>query len=269
MTVTFDHVSACYGRRTILEDVSFTAHSGGITVLIGRNGAGKSTLLSCLTGGKRDYGGTITLDGADIRHLSAPRRARLCACLPQILPRPHVTVRELAAFGRAPYAPLGHLSREDRQAAEAALEAVGLAPMADAFVDLLSGGERKKAFFAMTLAQDTPLILLDEPTAHLDTVSRFEFLDLVTHLRSTLGKTFLVVMHELPEVLRCADRIVALDGGRLVFNGDARECLAQEIPQRYFRIRVSGTAEEGYAVGPLAPGKSAPAPSGIRDSQAC
>lgn len=257
MTVTFTHVSARYGRRTILEDVSFTADSGGVTALIGRNGAGKSTLLSCLAGSKRDYGGTITLDGTDLRTLSTARRARLCACLPQILPRPHVTVRELAAFGRAPYAPLGHLSPADRAAAEEAIEAVGLTHMADAFVDLLSGGERKKAFFAMTLAQDAPLILLDEPTAHLDTVARFEFLDLVLSLRDKLGKTFLVVMHELPEVLRCADRIVVLDGGHLVFNGDAAGCLAENVPQRYFRIQLSGSAEDGYAVRPLAAAKQA------------
>ncbi len=253
MDLTVEKLWAAYGPRSILEDVSFTAPAGSVTAVIGRNGAGKSTLASCVMGEKRDYRGRIAVGGRDVRAMSGGERARLLAYLPQSAPRPHVTVRALAAFGRTPYTGLaGRLSPADWRAADRALEAVGLTALADAYVDRLSGGERKKAFFAMTLAQDTPVVLLDEPTAHLDVVSRFAFMDLLTRLKDETGKTFLVVMHELPEVLRCAGNIVALHDRRLVFQGDAAACLAQRIPQQFFGVSVSGDRDRGYAVVPLA-----------------
>lgn len=252
MDLTVEGLWAAYGRRSVLEDVSFTAPAGAVTAVIGRNGAGKSTLAACVMGEKRDYRGRIAVDGRDVRAMPAGERARLLAYLPQSAPRPHVTVRELAAFGRTPYTGLsGRLSPADRQAADRALEAVGLTALAGAYVDRLSGGERKKAFFAMTLAQDTPVVLLDEPTAHLDVVSRFDFMDLLDRLKDQTGKTFLVVMHELPEVLRCAGGIVALHDRRVVFQGEAAACLAQEVPQRVFGVAVSGGRDRGYAVTPL------------------
>jgi len=252
MKLTFDRVTAGYRRKTVVEDVSFVAESGAITAVIGRNGAGKSTLLGCLTGEKQEYAGSVLLDGQDVRKLSRGERSRLVACLPQNLPRPHVTVRELVGFGRAPYLPLtGALSAEDREKVAWAMVAVGMDGFADAFVDELSGGERKKAFFAMTLAQDTPVVALDEPTAHLDVVSRFDFLALLEKLRRETGKTFLVVMHELPEVLRCADKIVVIHEKKVAYCGDAAGCLAAEIPRKCFRVHVSGDRETGYAVKPL------------------
>lgn len=252
MNLTFQQLWASYGSRSILEDVSFTAGSGQITVIIGRNGAGKSTLASCVAGEKRDYRGQILIGGQDLRSLSAAERARKLAYLPQAIPHPHVTVRELAAFGRSPYTSFGgRLTAGDWEAADQAVAAVGLERFSGAFVDRLSGGERKKAFFAMTLAQDTPVILLDEPTAHLDVVSRFEFMDLLTQLRTATGKTFLVVMHELPEVLRCADSIAVIHDRRLVFQGAAEQCLAQRIPQQVFQVSVSGDRRTGFAVTPL------------------
>lgn len=252
MKLTFEGVTAAYRRKAVLEDISFSVPKGSITALIGRNGAGKSTLIRCLTGEKQDYRGRILLDGQDLRALDANRRAASLACLPQTLPRPHVTVEELVGFGRTPYTPLtGKLSPEDREKVRWAINAVGMERMRDSFVDTLSGGERKKAFFAMTLAQDTPLVILDEPTAHLDAVSRFEFLDLVEDMRCRTGKTFLVVMHDLPEILQCADRIVAINQNRVAFDGTPGDFLAEDIPQSCFQVRVTGSKDGGYAVTPL------------------
>lgn len=251
MKLSFEHVSASYRNRQILDDISFTAESGAITVLLGRNGAGKSTLVHCLTGEKQDYTGHIRLDSDDVRVMTPGQRSCRMACLPQVLPRPHVTVRELVAFGRTPYLPLtGTLSSEDRERVEWAISATGLRAFECAFVDELSGGERKKAFFAMTLAQDTPVVILDEPTAHLDAVSRFEFLDLLEQLCRETGKTFLAVMHELPEVLRYADHIVVLHDHHVGFTGTAEACLSAGIPERCFHIHVTGTRADGYAVRP-------------------
>ena len=252
MTLHIQHLSAAYRGRPVLEEVSFSLAEGGITALIGRNGAGKTTLVRCLTGEKRDYKGSILLNGEELRSLSHTRRACTLACLPQTLPQPHITVEELVCFGRAPHTPLtGTLSPADRDKARWAIHAAGMEPFARRFVDELSGGERKKAFFAMTLAQDTPIVVLDEPTAHLDAVSRFAFLDLVQALRRETGKTFLVVMHELPEVLRCADRIVALRDTGVDFVGTPEECLAQDVPRRCFQVQIHGDREHGFAVTPL------------------
>ena len=252
MKLHFEHVCASYRNRPVLADVSFSAESGSITVLLGRNGAGKSTLVRCLTGEKQDYSGLIQLDSLDVRTMTAGQRACRLACLPQVLPRPHVSVRELVSFGRTPYVPLtGTLSAEDRERVDWAISATGLRSFERAFVDELSGGERKKAFFAMTLAQDTPVVVLDEPTAHLDAVSRFEFLDLLEQLCRKTGKTFLAVMHELPEVLRYADRVVVLHDRQVAFHGSAEDCLAAGIPESCFRLHVTGSRTAGYAVRPI------------------
>lgn len=252
MNVVFEHVSVRLGGKQVLRDVSFSAEPGKLTALIGRNGAGKSTLLSCLTGQTRRYGGQIRIDGTDIAQLSGRQRARLCAVMPQVLPKPVVPVRELAAFGRTPYTGLdGRLSETDREAVCRAMQAVGLTELAERNVAELSGGERRRAFFAMTLAQDTPVVALDEPTAHLDLCTRFSLLDSIQAMKRESGKAFLVILHELPEVLRCADRIVTLHQGQVVFDGSAEECLRQQIPQRYFRVAISGSAGQGFAARPI------------------
>lgn len=252
MTLYFDEITAFYGHKKVLDRVTFTAESGKITVLLGCNGAGKSTLIRCLTGEKQDYRGNILLDHHNAKNMDLHARALHMACLPQMLPHPHVTLWELLCFGRAPYTPLtGTLSEKDEAAVHWALKTVGMTHHRDSFVDTLSGGEQKKAFFAMTLAQDTPVVILDEPTAHLDTQSRFSFLTLLDALRQETEKTFLVVMHDLPEALRYADRIAVLDAGELIFTGTPGECLEAQIPQRYFHIQITGSRNTGYAVIPL------------------
>ncbi len=252
MNISFEKLSAAYRSRSVLEEVSFSVPEGSITALIGCNGAGKSTLLSCLNGEKRDYRGKICLQGQDIRNMDMGQRSCVLSCMPQVLPRPRVTVAELVSFGRTPYLPLtGRLSEQDRQQVDQAIEAAGLSQYRDCFVDTLSGGERKKAFFAMILAQDTPVVAMDEPTAHLDAASRFAFLELIQKMRSATGKTFLIVLHELPEILRYADRIVVLKDGKVAFTGTGEECLRESIPESCFGISVTGSKESGYAAVPL------------------
>ena len=141
--------------------------------------------------------------------------------------------------------------KERRARCKALLDELDLTRLAKQKAMTLSGGERKKAFFAMTLAQDTPYVILDEPTAHLDTISRFEFLALLSRMRQETGKTFLVVMHDLPEVLRYADRVVLLHQHSVSFDGSPEDCLQSGAPQRCFQIQVHGDREHGYAVTPL------------------
>ncbi len=231
--------------KGILEEVSFTADNGCLTALIGRNGAGKTTLLNCVTGQKHQ--GEVLLDQVPVNGLTPKERARRCAIMPQILPKPSVTVRELVSFGRTPYAPLsGRLTAEDWDIVDSAIETAGLTQLSSASVLRLSGGERRKAFFAMTLAQDTPNIILDEPTAHLDIRARHEFMELLDRMKKE--KTILVVLHELTEVLRWADSIVTLEKGRKVFEGGWEDCIGDSIPEKYFGIALSGSRERGFGV---------------------
>ena len=128
---------------------------------------------------------------------------------------------------------------------------VGIDHLENAYVDNLSGGERKKAFFAMVLAQDTPVVVLDEPTAHLDMVSRFAFLELVERICREQKKTFFVVMHDLPEVLRFADNVAVLHEKSIAFTGKPQDALAQKIPQMCFGIALTGNRETGFAATPI------------------
>lgn len=251
MKLDFDSVSAGYKKKSILEQVSLSVPQGQITALIGRNGAGKSTLIRCLTGGKQDYLGAITIDGKNVRSFNSRGLAKQIACLPQELPRPRVTVKELVSFGRAPYIPItGRLSPRDEELVEKAILDGEISHLKNEFVDCLSGGERKKAFFAMVLAQNTPVVVLDEPTAHLDMVSRFAFLELVEKICRAQNKTFLVVMHDLPDVLRFADNVVVLHENRIVFTGAVEDVLRQKIPETCFGITLTGNRETGFAATP-------------------
>jgi len=244
------NVCLSYGGKTVLQEVSLSV-DGGITVLLGRNGAGKTSLLRCLTGEKRDFGGEITVDGTDVRRLQPRDRARLVGYLPQELPTPKVTVAELVAFGRSPYLPLtGKLRDADEAAVEKAMELTGVSCLSGRLVDSLSGGERQKAFLAMVLAQETPLVVLDEPTAQLDAAARLELCALLKTLRDRTGRHFLVVMHELPEALVLADRVVVLHEHTMAFDGTPEACLRQNIPQTCFGITLTGNAETGFAVKP-------------------
>lgn len=248
MSVIFENVSVGYRRHDVLKNISFEAKSGEITAIAGRNGAGKSTLLGALTGAKRELSGRIIVDNHDLLSFSPNERARFVAPLGQSLPHPHVTVRELAEFGRTPHLPLGgRLSAEDRAAVERALELAGVSDLAERFADSLSGGEHRRAFFAMTLAQDAPVLVLDEPTTHLDAAARFELIELIERCRDD-GRTVIVVLHELPEMLSCANKIVLLDGGSVAFCGHSEQFLAENIDRKYFDVVVRGDREHGYSV---------------------
>lgn len=252
MNIILEKLTAFYGKNCVLEDISLEIPQGSLVAITGCNGAGKSTMLHCLTGIKQDYRGTIYLDGKNLRHLPIQALSEKISFLPQALPMPHVTVWELVSFGRCPHLSFfGKLGESDTEKVQQAIDAVGLTNQKDTFVDTLSGGQRKKAFFAMTLAQDTPVVVLDEPTAHLDTKSRFAFLSLIDSLCKRTGKTFILVMHHLPDVLQYAQRIIVLNDKQVVFDGAPDACLQRRIPQQFFGIDIRGSHPEGYAVLPL------------------
>lgn len=233
----FRDINVRLGGKPILEAVSFTLRPHRLTALVGRNGSGKSTLLSCVNQ-RIPYTGTIREGEKDLALLAPKERARSIAILPQTMPAPHITGREFASFGRNPYLDFtGRLREADVQAVDRALAEANAENLADRYVDTLSGGEKQRIALAMILAQNTPIALLDEPTAHMDPAQEGTFLARLAELKKSRKKTFLVVMHDLTLAAEYADDFIVLDGGRLVFAGSKADCLEQEILEKAFGLR--------------------------------
>jgi len=233
----FKNLSVCFGSRQVLRDVSFTLRPHRLTALVGRNGSGKSTLLGCANQ-QISYTGTITEGEKNLALIPARERAKTIAILPQSLPSPHITARELAAFGRNPYLDFtGRLTDVDKQAVEAALRDADALDLAGRYVDTLSGGEKQRVLLAMILAQNTPIALLDEPTAHMDLSYEASFLKLLQKLKKKRKKTFLVILHDLNLAAEYADDLIVLENGKILFSGSKAECLEREILEKTFGLR--------------------------------
>ena len=222
-----------------LDGVSLGVPAGGWTILIGPNGAGKSTMLRAVAG-LVDHDGTIAVDGHDVRALSPRRRALMLASVPQspLLP-PDMTVAEYVLLGRTAHlGPLGRTGAADRRVAAAAVERLDLGALAGRLLGELSGGERQRAVLARAVAQDAPVLLLDEPTTALDVGRQQEALELVGELRAERGLTVLGAMHDLTLAGQYAERLALLDGGRLVAHGSPAEVLTEERIAAHYRARV-------------------------------
>lgn len=231
------NLSVRFGKKRVLSEISIALNASRLTALVGRNGSGKSTLLNCVNQ-QLPYTGTITAGEKNLAHISPRERAKSIAVLPQTLPSPHITVREMAAFGRNPYLDFtGRLRSKDKQAVEEALRDADALELADRYVDTLSGGEKQRAALALILAQNTPIALLDEPTAHMDLGYEAAFLELLQKLKTRKNKTFLVILHDLTQAVRYADDLIVLDAGRIVFAGTKAECLEKEILEKTFDLK--------------------------------
>ncbi len=231
------NLSVRLGQKQVLENVSFRLRPHRLTVLVGRNGSGKSTLLNCVNQ-LLNHTGTITEGEKNLALLPARERAKSIAILPQTLPSPHITAREMVNLGRNPWLDFtGRLTDADKQAVEAALRDADALELADQYADTLSGGEKQRVLLAMILAQNTPIALLDEPTAHLDLNYEAAFLELLQKLKKERKKTFLVILHDLNLAARYADDLIVLDGGKIRFSGTKEECLAQEILEKTFHLK--------------------------------
>lgn len=231
------NLSAGYPGRNVLSGLDFSIPEGSFTALVGPNGCGKSTLLKAIVG-ITPYDGTVIFRGAPLSALKDTQRAHTVSFLPQSRGVPQLSVEKLVLHGRFPY--LGYPRKyreEDRRAAAAALKRLGMESFAQRSLTALSGGERQKAYLAMLLAQDTPVILMDEPTAALDICHKFEVLSIAKALAAE-GRTVIMVLHELELALQYADRIAVMDQGRIVHTGTPEETVHCGILDRTFRIRV-------------------------------
>ena len=209
------NLSAFYGKKQILKNIDLSLEREKFTALIGKNGSGKSTLLGCINGQVR-YTGQILLNGRPIEEYPRRERAKQIAFLPQFFPATALTAENLIALGRNPYVGLsGRLQKEDEKQIEEAIRLTGTQALRQRPVATLSGGERQKIYLAMLLAQDADILLLDEPTAHMDMGFTAEFLTLLRSLTENQGKTVLAVLHNLNDAVTHAHKLLLMNEGRL------------------------------------------------------
>ena len=229
-------VTLGYADRTVVEDLDLALAPGRITCIVGANACGKSTVLRSMARLLKPRGGQVVLDGHDLHALPTKQVARTLGLLPQSPVAPEgIVVADLVARGRHPHqGALARWTREDDKAVAEALELTGTAEIAERSVDELSGGQRQRVWIAMVLAQQTDLLLLDEPTTFLDVAHQVEVLDLLTDLNRARGTTIAMVLHDLNLAARYADRLVALRAGRLRAAGDPADVLTADVVRDVF-----------------------------------
>ncbi|MBT2510370.1 ABC transporter ATP-binding protein [Streptomyces sp. ISL-98] len=250
--IAVEGVSFGYPGREVLSGVDLRVEAGELLALVGLNGCGKSTLLRLAAGLLRPAAGRVLLDGDDVSRLSRRATARRVALLHQSSPAvPGMTVRQLVKQGRyAARGPLGMLREGDDEVCARALSDVGVADWGGRLVDSLSGGERQRVRLAMSLAQDTGVLLLDEPTTYLDLRHQLEVLQTVVRLREERGLTVVMVLHDLGHAARFADRIVALRGGRVAADGPPEEVVTADLLAEVLGVagRVGRDPQGGWPV---------------------
>lgn len=225
----------------VLSDLNLHLPADSLTLLIGANGTGKSTLLRTISGAQPPLCGSVTIGSRTLSSLSLRERARLLALVyTDRTGGGGLTVSELVALGRQPYTGfIGRLSADDRYAIDAALSAVGIAHKADSYTASLSDGERQKTMIARALAQQTPVIILDEPTAFLDIASRLEIMQLLARLVKDEHKTVLLSTHDLASAMTVADRLWIVDAERrTIVEGAADDMVASGAMDRVFPGRA-------------------------------
>ncbi|WP_022925829.1 ABC transporter ATP-binding protein [Serinicoccus marinus] len=238
-TLVAEHVHLGYGDRTVVDGLDLTVPPGQITTIVGANACGKSTLLRALSRLLAPSEGQVVLDGKAVHTQPTKAVARTMGLLPQSPIAPEgIAVADLVARGRSPHQRmLTRWSAADEQAVEEALELTGTTDLVDRAVDELSGGQRQRVWIAMALAQQTDILLLDEPTTYLDICHQIEVLDLLTDLNRTRGTTIVMVLHDLNLAARYADHLVAMCGGRLLAGGTPEEVLTAPTVEQVFGMR--------------------------------
>lgn len=216
-------LSVGYADEVIVHNVDIEVPEGKVTVLFGPNGCGKSTLLKSLCGILQVKSGEVRLGGDNILSLPPKELAKKVAYLAQSRQIPDITVRRLVLHGRFPYLNYPrHYRQEDYQKAEAAMEQMGITDLADTPLERLSGGQRQKVYIAMALAQDTPVILLDEPTTYLDIKHQLRTMRRAKELAEG-GKTVIMVVHDLDQAMNVADKLVLMEQGKVIVQGTPEE----------------------------------------------
>lgn len=234
-----ENLTLGYGKKTVAHKLNVAIPDGHFTAIIGPNGCGKSTLLRTLSRLMTPQHGSVYLDGEQIQQFASKEVARRIGLLAQNATTPgDITVQELVARGRYPHQPMfTRWRKEDEAAVTAAMRATGITDLAGQSVDTLSGGQRQRAWIAMVLAQETSIMLLDEPTTWLDISHQIDLLELLSDLNRTQGYTLAAVLHDLNQACRYATHLIALRDGKIVAEGAPKEIVTPELIERIYEMR--------------------------------
>lgn len=237
-SISAEKLTVAYDDKIIIENLFMEIPKGKITTIIGPNGCGKSTVLKTVGRILKPKGGLIYLNGEDIKNFSSKEIARKMAILPQSPQAPSgLTVGELVSYGRFPHQKRGgKISPKDKEIISWALEATILSELEMTPIDSLSGGQRQRVWIAMALAQQTELILLDEPTTYLDMAYQLEVLELLESLNKEQGCTIVMVLHDLNLAARFADYMIAVRNGAIIRQGSPEEVMTAEVLRKTFAI---------------------------------
>lgn len=227
-----------YGKKNVVDDVSLTIAKGKITSFIGPNGAGKSTVLSMVSRLIAKDEGIISIEDKEIGKWKSNELAKKISILKQSNNiNLRLTIRELVSFGRFPYSQ-GRLSKEDWEHVDNAISYMELEDMQDKFLDQLSGGQRQRAYIAMVIAQDTEYVLLDEPLNNLDMKHSVQIMQVLRRLVDELGKTVVIVLHDINFASVYSDYIVALKDGKVVKEGKTEEIIDQKVLKDIYEMDI-------------------------------
>lgn len=237
-----------FGKKPVVENVSVAIEPGTITSFIGPNGAGKSTLLSMVSRLLDADTGEVLLDQQDVKKWKSNEFAKRVSILKQAnYINVRLTVHELVSFGRYPYSK-GRLTVEDKRMVEQAIDYMNLSEMQDKFLDELSGGQKQRAFIAMVIAQDTDYILLDEPLNNLDMKHSVQIMKILRKLVDELGKTVIIVLHDINFASVYSDRIVALKNGKVVKNGPTRDIINSDALREIYDMDIPIQEQNGCRI---------------------
>lgn len=235
-----EHITVGYDGNTILSELSVRLPKGKITALIGPNGCGKSTLLKALSRILTPSSGRVSLTGETVHGMPEKTVAQKISLLPQTLVNPEgITVQQLVEYGRTPYlSHWGRLSEEDRIQVAMAMEETGVVELAQRPLEALSGGQRQRVWIAMILAQNTDIVMLDEPTTYLDLSHQVELMNMMRAMNDK-GKTVVVVLHDLNQACRYCDHLVVLKEGAIVTEGDPGTVFNSALLNDVFNLKAS------------------------------
>lgn len=241
-------LSVGYDDRVVIEGLDVEIPDAAVTTIIGPNGCGKSTLLRAMSRLLHPREGVVLLDGSDINHTKPKEVARKLGILPQNPVAPEgLTVADLVGRGRFPHQKwYQQASPDDEAAVASALEMTGTTDLAERHIDALSGGQRQRVWIAMTLAQGTDLLLLDEPTTYLDLAHSVEVLDLVYSLRTEHDKTVVMVLHDLNLAARYSDSLFVMTAGKIVAQGTPNEVITEELLDDAFGLNARVITDPVY-----------------------
>lgn len=244
--IQVEALDVAYEKNLIIENMNLSIPKGKITMIIGANGCGKSTLLKTVARIIKPKNGTIKINGKNIKEQAPKEIAKDMAVLPQSPKAPQgLLIRELVSYGRFPYqSAMGGMSEHDYEVVDWALEVTGMKEFANQSVDEVSGGQRQRAWIAMALAQETEILVLDEPTTYLDMSHQLEILKLLQKLNREQNRTIVMVLHELNNATKFADHIIGVKSGKVLFEGSPKSVITEENLQQLYGIKAKLAMDE-------------------------